>query len=328
MNNNGFAEFEGKHRMRKHMTRKCIDSSSPFIRHILQRKFGISNAKMNPHSIFKRYLLPPNCYMDNSSTSMCTKFCRTSINKQRCPVYVITWTPEGRRMITGNSAGEFTLWNGTAFNFETILQAHEDAVRAMTWSHNENWMVTADHGGVIKFWQPSMTNVQLLQGHREPIRSLSFSPTDFKFISCSDDATIKIWDFESAREESVLTGHGWDVKCAEYHPQKGIIASGSKDNLVKLWDPKSGTSLYTIHSHKNTVMKVAWNRNGNWLLSASRDQLIKLYDIRTMKEFATLKGHTREVTSVAWHPVHENMFASGGFDGALLYWNVGYVFIS
>jgi hypothetical protein len=32
------------------------------------------------------------------------------------------WTPDGRRLITGASSGEFTLWNGLTFNFETILQ--------------------------------------------------------------------------------------------------------------------------------------------------------------------------------------------------------------
>nr|CCA25010.1 WD40 repeatcontaining protein putative [Albugo laibachii Nc14] len=229
----------------------------------------------------------------------------------------------GRRLITGNSMGEFTLWNGVAFNFETILQAHDDAVRAMVWSHNDNWLITADHGGVLKYWQPSMTNVQLIQGHREAVRSLSFSPTDFKFVSCSDDATVKVWDFESGREERVLTGHGWDVKCVAYHPQKCLLASGSKDNLVKIWDPKSGNSLNTLHGHKNTVFKVAWNQNGNWLLTASRDQLIKLYDIRTFKEITTLKGHTREVTSVAWHPCYERLFVSGSYDGSLMYWEVG-----
>lgn len=29
------------------------------------------------------------------------------------------------------------------------------------------------------------------------------------------------------------------------------------------------------------------------------------------------------VAAVAWHPVHEGMFASGGSDGSLLFWNVG-----
>lgn len=39
---------------------------------------------------------------------------------------IIQWTPEGRRLVTGASSGEFTLWNGLTFNFETILQVFTD----------------------------------------------------------------------------------------------------------------------------------------------------------------------------------------------------------
>lgn len=37
----------------------------------------------------------------------------------------------------GESSGEFTLWNGQMFNFTTVVQAHQSAVRDMIWSHNE-----------------------------------------------------------------------------------------------------------------------------------------------------------------------------------------------
>lgn len=30
------------------------------------------------------------------------------------------------------------------------MQAHDQAVRSMVWSHNDNWMVTGDDGGTIK----------------------------------------------------------------------------------------------------------------------------------------------------------------------------------
>lgn len=36
-----------------------------------------------------------------------------------------------------------------------------------------------------------------------------------------------------------------------------------------------------------------------------------------------MKGHHKEVTSIAWHPVYETVFASGGMDGTLIYWNIG-----
>lgn len=65
------------------------------------------------------------------------------------------------------------------------------------------------------------------------------------------------------------------------------------------------------------------NDNGNWLVTGSRDQIIKLYDIRAMRELCSLKGHNKEITSLAWHPLHESVFASGGMDGTLIYWNIG-----
>jgi polyadenylation factor subunit 2 len=42
-----------------------------------------------------------------------------------------------------------------------------------------------------------------------------------------------------------------------------------------------------------------------------------------MKELCSLKGHHKEITSLAWHPIFESVFASGGMDGTLIYWNIG-----
>ncbi|XP_042372828.1 pre-mRNA 3' end processing protein WDR33-like, partial [Plectropomus leopardus] len=121
-------------------------------------------------------LVPPLGMLNNPMNAVTTKFVRTSTNKVKCPVFVIRWTPEGRRLVTGASSGEFTLWNGLTFNFETILQAHDSPVRAMTWSHNDMWMLTADHGGYVKYWQSNMNNVKMFQAHKEAIREARFIP--------------------------------------------------------------------------------------------------------------------------------------------------------
>lgn len=67
-------------------------------------------------------MMPPSSYMENPSNAITTRFVKTATNKMRCPIFTLAWTPEGRRLITGASSGEFTLWNGLTFNFETILQ--------------------------------------------------------------------------------------------------------------------------------------------------------------------------------------------------------------
>ena len=227
------------------------------------------------------------------------------------------------------------------------MQAHDHSIRKMRWSHNATWLISADHGGVIKYWQANLNNIKAFQGHKDAVRDLTFSPSDLKFASCSDDSTIKIWNFNDATEERALTGHNWDVKCIDWHPSQGLLASGSKDNTVRLWDPKNGKLLSTLHGHKNTIYGIEWNRNGNWLLTAGREGLCRIFDIRMLKELCVFKGHKNEVncasplilhpfffkssnlnnilkkTAVAWHPTHSSLFSSGGSDGSVMFWEVG-----
>ncbi|XP_060516912.1 pre-mRNA 3' end processing protein WDR33 isoform X2 [Cylas formicarius] len=321
-------DFDGK-RLRKSVMRKTVDYNSSIIKElenrIWQRDFRDRRA-LQPDSMYYPDLMPPPSYPDNPINCVTTRFVKTATNKMRCPIFCMAWTPEGRRLVTGASSGEFTLWNGLTFNFETILQAHDSPVRTMVWSHNDSWMVTGDHAGYVKYWQSNMNNVKMFQAHKEALRGISFSPLNTKFVTCSDDGTLRIWDFFRYQEEKVLRGHGADVKCVHWHPQKGLIISGSKDNQqpIKLWDPKTGQSLATLHAHKSTVMDLKWNDNGNWLITASRDHLLKLFDLRNLsQEVQTFRGHKKEASSVAWHPVHEGLFASGGSDGAIMFWHVG-----
>ncbi|KAE9407935.1 WD40 repeat-like protein [Gymnopus androsaceus JB14] len=268
-------------------------------------------------------LLPPKAYPDNASTSLCTKFVHTSTNKIRCPVNVVTWTPEGRRVLTGSTSGEFTLWNGLTFNFETILQAHDTAICTLAFTHSGAYLASADKTGIIKYFEPNMNNLTAWQGSssREAIRGISFSPDDRRFATASDDSSVRIWSFQESRVESVLTGHGWDVKCVQWHPTKGLLVSGSKDNQIKFWDPRTGTVLSTLHQHKNTIQALAWSPNGNLVASASRDQTVRVFDIRAMKEYRVLKGHKKEVCSVAWHPIHP-LLVSGGSEGSIIHWDL------
>lgn len=301
--------------------RRTIDHGNTFSRLALDRSQNAFTgaSRIRPDASYISELLPPFAYKQDPITSLPTKFVHTSINKIKHPVLAITWTPEGRRLLTGSMSGEFTLWNGMAFNFETIMQAHENAVRSLVYSSSGEWLLSGDQDGIVKYWQPNLNNINILNAHKEVVRDIAFSPNDGKFVTASDDSTLKIWNFNDASEEATLTGHGWDVKCCDWHPTLGLVVSGSKDNLIKLWDPRSGKCLTTLHGYKNTVTKTLFQRIGGQRLLAStaRDNTGRIFDLRKMADMVILRGHESDVSSLAWHPTHPYVVSTGTHEGVI-----------
>lgn len=319
----GELQQEGEKSVQKSVAHRTVDFGAPYITWF-ERRYQIrcpaDTPALPPVAAGALQLMPPLAYLHQPASSFNIKFAGQAPSKTRSSINVAVWTPDGRRCLTGTQAGEFTLWSGNTFQFETIIQSHETAVRAMVFTHNGNFLVSGDDGGTVRYWKTNLELVKSVSAHKEAVRQLSFAPGDLKFATGSDDSTIRVWDFARVQTEQVLAGHGGDVKCVDWHPHKSLLVSGSKDGLVKLWCPKSGRSLATMHGHKGTIMQTQWNQNGNWVLTASRDQTCKLFDVRMQRELASFRGHNRDVTYASWHSVHEELFVSGGHDGSMIFW--------
>lgn len=235
------AEYnDDQQQQRANLKRKCIDFHNPAVIDVSSRLFNkpsrsflarLDAPYLQPHSAYIRFMGLPLSQVSfpNPSVAYTTQMAHVTRAKNSYPVMCLSWTPGGRRLLTGNQEGEFTLWDGVNFSFELIMSAHDASFRCMAWSHNNNYLLTSDSSGNIKYWSPSIAPVQSIDSHNgQPIHSLSFSPQDTKFVSCGDDATVRVWDWAQRTEERVLEGHGWDVKCVQWHPRSSVICSGSK----------------------------------------------------------------------------------------------------
>lgn len=311
--------------------RRTVDHGNNMGRWSINKSLGLDYqpiGKIRPESSYLIDLLPSLAYASNSVRhnkgnmavlDVQTKFVHLSSNKAKHSINTVKWTPEGRRLLVASHSGEFTVWNGMTFNFETIMQAHDLAVLALKYSHNNDWLLSADQSGVIKYWQTNFNNVNIIQGHNDGIRDVAFSPNDAKFLTCSDDSTLKIWNFNNATEERTLAGHHWDVKSADWHPDLGLIVSGSKDNLLKLWDPRAPNCVATLHGFKHTITKTKFQPSGTkrLLASVSRDKSCRIFDLRTMKDFVVIRDHEADLSCVEWHPIHSSMVTTAAYDGSM-----------
>lgn len=263
-------------------------------------------------------MLPAAAKLDCPADAIPVRHLHSSLGKSKKPVTVVRWMPEGRRLLAGVHNGEFMLWNGMAFNFETVTAVGSSSLRAAEWSHKRDWLLAANDEGIVYYLQPTLNNPHKFQAHTMPVRDLAFAPSDAKFVTASDDATLKIWDFTTSNDESTLQGHNWDAKCCDWHPTKGLIVSGSKDHSVKLWDPRTTRNLTTLHSHKNALTATTFSRLRDQLLAtAGRDNLARIFDLRMMRDVCVLRGHEKGITAIAWHPVHSSLISTGCDDGSI-----------
>ncbi|KAI6373665.1 hypothetical protein MCOR25_003438 [Pyricularia grisea] len=320
----GAGGADGMH-MRARGRRPVTDYSSTLVhwmRHREPRYRGSYHGEVErPSPSYIVDMLPPHARPNNAADTIPVRHLHSSLNKVKHPINVVKWTPEGRRLLTASSGGEFTLWNGTGFNFETIMQAHESAIRALAYSHRDEWLLSGDHDGIIHYWQPNFNNVETIRDSKDTVRDIAFSPNDSKFVVATDDAALKVYDFAGATREATLSGHHWETKACDWHPTKGLIVSGSKDHLVKLWDPRTGRCLTTLRGHKNTITKTVFEKvRGMCLATSARDQTARVFDLRMMRDICLLRGHEKDITTLTWHPVHPNMLSTGGSEGSMCHY--------
>ncbi|PYH95757.1 WD repeat protein [Aspergillus ellipticus CBS 707.79] len=310
--------------------RLVTDYGSSMVQWIRTRKprykGGHSVEVERPSASYVVDVLPPLARVHSPADTIPVRHLHQSIGKSKKPITVVRWTPEGRRLLTGGHTGEFMLWNGTAFNFETVMDAHYDQLQAgvtsLAWAHSQDWLISGGQKGDIKYWRPNFNNVETIDdAHHDAVRDLAWSPSDTKFLSASDDTTLKIFDFTSRTCDTVLSGHNWDVKSCDWHPTKGLLVSGSKDHQVKFWDPRTARCLTTLHSHKNTVTATRFSRvNSNLLATSSRDQTARVFDLRMMRDICILRGHEKPISSLTWHPIHSSLISTGSEDGSLYHY--------
>lgn len=316
---------------RQPLHRKTVDYFTPFTKHMIsknvynrRRRRANPTGLMRPEELFITDMSAPSTFNSNTE-DLPSRFIHMSSNKSKHAIHAVKWTPDARRVVVSSYSGEFTIWNGFTFNFESIMQAHDFPIFSLEYSHNGKWLISGDQAGIIKYWQPNFNNVNILgKAHENSVGDLKFSPNDSKFVSCSDDQTLKIWDFGTAKEETKLKGHHWDVKSCDWHSSLGLIVSGSKDNLVKLWDPRDGECVTTLHDFKHTVNKAVFQKGGNerLLAACSRDHSTRIFDLRMLRCINVIKSDNEaDLTSLAWHPIHSTMLSVGAYDGSLSHYN-------
>ena len=243
-------------------------------------------------------------------------------------VLSVAFSPDGKRLASGDKGKNVTLWNVKTGQPTQTLSRHLDIVRTLTFSPDGNTLASGSADRTIILWdvETGQFRDQLL-GHSLLINSLSFSPDGGTLASGSGDATIILWDMNLRRPLSRSLSRDTDfvpILSIAFSPDGKTLASGSYDQSIILWDVEKGQSIgnQPLLGHTIIVRSVVFSPDGKTLASGSYDQTITLWNVEKRQAIVTLSGHSDPVTSIAFSPNGKTL-ASGSEDTTVMLWDVG-----
>jgi WD40 repeat protein/serine/threonine protein kinase len=236
--------------------------------------------------------------------------------------YVVTFSPDGKRLATGSADRTVKLWDAATGQELLTLKGHGDSVYSATFSPDGKRLATGSADRTVKLWDMATGQELLtLKGHGDFVGSVTFSPDGKRLASGSRDGAVKLWEIGAGQEPLTLKGHRDRVWSVAFSPDGKRLASGGRDGAVKLWDAGAGGELLTLKGHRDEVTSVAFSHDGKRLATASFDRTVKLWDVATGQELLTLKGHGNIVFSVTFSPDGKRL-ATASFDHTVKLWDV------
>jgi WD40 repeat protein len=192
-------------------------------------------------------------------------------------VLVVSSTPDGQYMISGDNRGQVIFWD-LAHQRKEKEFAHPSRVRSLAISADGALLVCGCDDGQVWLWDTGAAHKpwQHFQAHAaagESISAVALSPDGRSVFSASlGDKTCKIWALPSGEWKHTikLEENLASLTCVCLSANGRIAVSGHEDGVVALWDLGARRRVDHYKKHNGAVSCVTVSADGRLALSAGK----------------------------------------------------------
>jgi WD40 repeat protein len=261
----------------------------------------------------------------------------------------VSFSPNGRRLITGGSDGMVRIWDGRTGQPLIALKGHRSRVLSIAWLPDNSGFATGGSDGVTRLWRSGIGRSPYpLEGHKSEITALAYSPAGRdrgrRLFSVSRDGDGRLWDtdsgdqlhrFEGPRrsiDQALLTRDGSHAITVV---SGGSGPGGRTPCIVKVWDTRSAQLVHSFGEQLDLGRVLAVSPDGDRVLttpttSGEGDTVGLLFDLNAagpssegrgeLAPLATLRGHSAAL-SVAAFSADGSLLVTGSDDRSLRIWD-------
>lgn len=106
----------------------------------------------------------------------------------------VTFSPDGRWILSASFDKSVKLWNGVTGEFVATLRAHVGPVYQVAWSADSRLAVSGSKDSTLKVWDMRSKKVLMdLPGHADAVFTVDWSPDGGAVASGGKDRVLKLW---------------------------------------------------------------------------------------------------------------------------------------
>ncbi|KAJ7342211.1 hypothetical protein JRQ81_009672 [Phrynocephalus forsythii] len=279
----------------------------------------------------------------SSSTSKCKRSCKRR-NKEEYPlaksppnkfqrqvtvtdkstsVCCVQYSGDGELLACGLGDTTLLAFNANLTGTPIVYSGHDGAVNSVSWSHDNNWLVSASEDRTLRIWSVRSAEPVLYLGKEhfhKPIRSAQFYYMDtFILLSCGAEFYLLRYHLDTSKDEIKRYRSKSVCKSIQKFPMAStveisslsavndfysyiVLAAGS-NRALEVFDLNVGCSAAVITDvHSRSVHQICQNKGSafstqhsdayNLFLTTAIGDGIKLWDLRTLRCERRFEGHS------------------------------------
>ena len=274
-------------------------------------------------------------------------------------VRCVTFSPDGRKILTGSEDGTARLWDVTTARPIGQVMLHGSRVSSLAFSPEGKTVLTGSVDKTARLWDAATgLPVGKPLEHQDAVYAVAFSPDGKMVLTGCWDSTARLWDVATAKPigqplrhsqpvtsvafspdgkavltSSVFTAHLWDAVTTQpigqpmqhiHRPGSGAPLFSPSGNTIltnapRLWNAATALPISKPLKPFGVVTSMAFSPDGKTVLTGSSDRTARLWDATTAEPIGHHMDHQAEVSSVAFSPDGKTVLTGSHDDRARLW---------
>lgn len=235
-------------------------------------------------------------------------------------IHSATFSPDGRRLVTGSADGIIRWWDLVSQNCVEEYQSHDGTVNVLQFSEDGEYLLSCAQDARAILWQVETGEpVHELQADAS-IWAGAFRSEQEIYLGTTRDEVLR-WRPSEDDATALSFAAGGDVTFLSLSNSGETLAVAAANGVITLIDTISGDIRVQQTAHTSDAMCVAFSPDDRTLASVGSDGSLVFWSMKLLEPTLRSVAHDAHVHSIEFAP-NGSQFATGSWDASVKLWRL------